>query len=198
MSPSDDPPDLAASLQDESRRRVIDPNEYLIDCFRLARRIWDDGYRPDFLIGLWRGGAPPGIVIQEFFRWKGHDPYHTAIRTQSLEGLLQGDGFDIKGFEHVLDVVEAEDQLLLVDDFFNTGRTVYEVVRYLRRTARRNAPEVRVATVYYRPRSREFLVGPDYYLHEVDVPPLLPYRLTQLSEEDARSIAPDFHRALYG
>ena len=60
-----------SSLEDVSRRKVVDPNDYLVDCFRLARTIWDDGYRPDFLIGLWRGGAPPGIVIQEFFRWKG-------------------------------------------------------------------------------------------------------------------------------
>jgi len=184
--------------EEGSRRRVVDPNDYLVDCFRLARRIWDDGYRPDFLIGLWRGGAPPGIVIQEFFRWKGHDPYHTAIRTQSLEGLLQGDGFDIKGFEHVLDVVEADDQLLLVDDVFNTGRTIYEVMRYLRRTARRNTPEVRVATVYYLPERREFLVGPDYFLHEVETPPLLPYRLTELSEDDARELGPELHHALYG
>jgi hypoxanthine phosphoribosyltransferase len=181
----------------ESARRVIDPNDYLLDSFRLARRIWDDGYRPDFLVGLWRGGAPPGIVIQEFFRWKGHDPYHTAIRTQSLEGVLYGNGFDIKGFEHVLDVVEAEHQLLLVDDFFNTGRTVYEVISHLHRKARRNAPEVRVATVYYRPTTRRFLVGPDYYLHEVDTQPLLPYRLTELTEGDARAISPELAEALF-
>jgi hypoxanthine phosphoribosyltransferase len=112
--------------------------------------------------------------------------------------VLSGDGFDIKGFEHVLDVVGAEDQLLLVDDVFSTGRTIYEVVRYLRQKARRNAPEVRVATVYYRPQQRRFLVGPDYYLHEVDEPPLLPYRLTQFSEDDALAISPELHEALYG
>lgn len=184
--------------QKNASRRVIDPNEFLVDSFRLARKIWDDGYRPDFLVGLWRGGAPPGIVIQEFFRWKGHDPYHTAIRTQSLEGVLYGNGFDIKGFEHVIDVVEAEHQLLLVDDFFNTGRTAYEVIRHLRGKARRNTPEVRVAAVYYRPEARRFLVGPDYYLHEVDEPPRLPYRLTELSEEEARAISPELHRALHG
>jgi len=187
-----------SSLADNHDRHVVDPNDYLVDSFRLARKIWDDGYRPDFLVGLWRGGAPPGIVIQEFFRWKGHDPYHTAIRTQSLEGVLSGDGFDIKGFEHVLDAVEAEHQLLLVDDVFNTGRTVYEVVRYLRQKARRNAPEVRVATVYYRPAARRFLVGPDYYLHEVDVAPLLPYRLTQVPQDQARSLSPELYDALYG
>ena len=88
--------------------------------------------------------------------------------------------------------------MLLVDDFYNTGRTTYEVVRYLRQKTRRNAPEVRVATVYYRAQQRRFRVGPDYYLHEVEEPPLLPYRLTQLSEDDARSLGAEFHQALYG
>lgn len=188
---------MAASKNGVSRR-VIDPNDFLIDSFRLARKIWDDGYRPDFLVALWRGGAPPGIAIQEFFRWKGHDPYHTAIRTQSLEGIRDGDGFDIKGFEHVLDAVEAEHRLLLVDDFFDTGRTVHEVMRHLRRKARRNAPQVRVAAVYYRPGERRFPVGPDYWLHEVDDPPPLPYRLTELTEDQVRAISAELHEALYG
>ena len=178
--------------------RVVDPNAFLIDSFRLARTIWEDGYHPDFLVALWRGGAPAGIAIQEFFRWKGHDPYHTAIRTQSLEGVRHGNGFDIKGFEHVIEAVEAEHRLLLVDDVFDTGRTVYEVIRHLRGAARRNAPEVRVATVYFLPERRRFLVGPDYFLHAVDAPPLLPYRLTELSEADARALSPDLHQALYG
>lgn len=182
--------------RDPATVRVVGPNDFLLDSFRLARRIWEDGYRPDFLVALWRGGAPAGIVIQEFFRWKGHDPYHTAIRTQSLEGVRYGDGFDVKGFEHVIDVVEAEHRLLLVDDIFETGRTVYEVIRHLRRAARRNAPEVRVATVYFCPGRRRFLVGPDYFLHEVDEPPVLPYRLTELSEADARAISPRLQDAL--
>ena len=184
-------------MTDAEERLLIDPNSYLVDCFRLARRIWDDGYRPDFLVGLWRGGAPPGIVIQEFFRWKGHDPYHTAIRTQSLEGVLHGDGFDIKGFEHVLDEVEADDQLLLVDDFFDTGRTISEVLRYLRRKARRNTPEVRVAVVYYRPVCRRFLVGPDYYLHETSARPVFPDRLAERTEEEILAADSELHDTLY-
>ena len=184
-------------MTDAEERLLIDPNNYLVDCFRLARRIWDDGYRPDFLVGLWRGGAPPGIVIQEFFRWKGHDPYHTAIRTQSLEGVLYGEGFDIKGFEHVLDEVEADDQLLLVDDFFDTGRTIYEVLRYLRHKARRNTPEVRVAVVYYRPERRRFLVGPDYYLHETSARPVFPDRLAERTEEEILAADRELHDTLY-
>lgn len=177
-------------------RLIIDADSYLVDCFRLARKIWEAGCRPHFLVGLWRGGAPPGIVIQEFFRWKGHDLYHTAIRTQSLEGVLHGDGLDIKGFEHVLDEVEAEQQLLLVDDFFDTGRTIDAVLRYVRRKARRNAPRVKVAVVYYRAGGRA-TVAPDYYLREVAAPPLLPYRLTEIPADELRALDPELHELLY-
>lgn len=181
----------------ETARRLLDADDYLADCFRLARRIWEDGFRPDFLIALWRGGAPPGIVIQEYFRWRGHDPYHTAIRTQSLEGLRHGDGYDIKGLEHVIDVVEATDRMLVVDDLFDSGRTAYEVVRHLERRARRNTPEVRVAAVYFRPRHRRFLVGPDYWLHEVDERPHFPHGFSRLSGDEIRDSDEDLHRLLF-
>ena len=46
----------------------IDGNEIYIDSYRLARKIWDDGFRPDFVVGIWRGGTPVGIAIEEFFR----------------------------------------------------------------------------------------------------------------------------------
>lgn len=186
-----------ADTAEEAGRFLVDPNVYLVDCFRLAKLIWDDGYKPDFLVGLWRGGAPPGIVIQEFFRWKGIDPYHTAIRTQSLEGVLYGDGFDVKGLGHVIDVVEAHQRLLLVDDLFDTGRTIYEVVRFLRRKARRNTPEVRVAVVYYRPQRRRFVVGPHYYLHETEARPVFPHRLTAMTGDEIRDSDPEMYEILF-
>lgn len=184
-------------MSEDAPRQVLDADEYLVDCFRLARMIWEDGYRPDFLIALWRGGAPPGIAIQEYFRYRGHDPYHTAIRTQSMEGVREGNGFDIKGLEHVIDAVCAEDRLLFVDDLFDTGRTMYEVREYLRRRARRNTPEIRVAAVYFRPRRRRFLVGPDYHLHETERRPLFPHRLTEIEEKHLRETDPELAAAIW-
>ena len=176
----------------------LDPDEYLADCFRLANKIWDDGYRPDFLVALWRGGAPPGIAIHELFRCKGHDFYHTAIRTQSLEGISQGNGFDIRGLKHVTDEVESVHQMLIVDDLFDTGRTIYEVIEYLRRHARRNTPEIRVATVYFRPERRAFLVGPHYYLHSVAERPVFPHQLTALASERLAETDPELCEAIWG
>jgi hypoxanthine phosphoribosyltransferase len=172
----------------------LEADDYLADCFRLARMVWEDDFRPDFMVALWRGGAPPGIVMQEYFRWRGHDPYHTAIRTQSLEGVLYGGGFDIKGLEHVIDEVEATQSLLIIDDLFETGRTTFEVCEYIRRRARRNTPEIRVAAVYFRRSAQRFLIGPHYWLHETDERPVFPHQLTamdpaQLANSDAELAA---------
>lgn len=176
---------------DAGERPILDANAYMADCFRLARRIWDDGYRPDYLIALWRGGTPPGIAIHEYFRYRGEDPYHTAIRTQSMEAVREGSGFDIKGLEHVVDVVCAEQQMLLIDDLFDTGRTMYEVTEYLRRRARLNTPEIRVAAVYFRPAHRRFLVGPHYHLRETELRPIFPHRLTEMDQARLRAVDPE-------
>ena len=42
----------------------ISGNEIFVDSYRLARKIWDDGYRPDFVLGIWRGGTPIGIAVE--------------------------------------------------------------------------------------------------------------------------------------
>jgi hypothetical protein len=177
---------------------ALDADEYLADSFRLARKIWDDGCRPDFMIALWRGGAPPGIAIQEYFRWKGHDFYHTAIRTQSLEGIVQGGGYDIRGLEHVIDNVDADHSLLVVDNFFDTGRTVFEVVDHIRRGARRNTPKIKVASVYVRPDRRRHGDAPDYWLHEVDQAPVFPHELRVMDPRQTREDDAELHAAIWG
>ncbi len=177
---------------------VIDADQYLADSFRLARRIWSDGCRPDFLVALWRGGAPPGIAIQEYFRWRGSDFYHTAIRTQSMEGVREGGGIDIRGLEHVIENVDAEDTLLIVDNFIDTGRTVTEVVDHICRRARRNAPRLKVAAVYFRPSRHTARIGPDYWLHEVEERPVFPHELRALDPAATLARDPEFHEAIWG
>ncbi|WP_372919423.1 phosphoribosyltransferase [Sandarakinorhabdus sp.] len=57
------------------------------DSFRLARAVLESGFRPTHLVGIWRGGAPIGIAVQEFFDVHGVDCDHIAIRTTSYTGI---------------------------------------------------------------------------------------------------------------
>ena len=40
----------------------IQADELLRDSFKLAWQVYESGYRPNYIIGVWRGGAPIGIA----------------------------------------------------------------------------------------------------------------------------------------
>ena len=59
----------------------IKPTELLEDSYNLAWKIYESGYKPDYIVGVWRGGAPVGIAVQEFLKVLGINSDHIAIRT---------------------------------------------------------------------------------------------------------------------
>src|SRR5271155_4276382 len=65
----------------------ISADELLRDSMELARRIVVSGFRPTFLVGMWRGGAPIGIAVQEVLEYQGIHTDHIAIRTSSYTGV---------------------------------------------------------------------------------------------------------------
>ncbi|MEJ2176579.1 MAG: hypoxanthine phosphoribosyltransferase, partial [Gammaproteobacteria bacterium] len=48
-----------------SEKHYISAQALLEDSFRLGVEIINSGFRPDFIVGIWRGGTPVGIAIQE-------------------------------------------------------------------------------------------------------------------------------------
>ena len=69
-------------------KHFISAESLLRDSFVLARQIFDSGFRPDFIVGVWRGGAPVGIAVQEFLEFQGIPSDHIAIRTSSYTGSI--------------------------------------------------------------------------------------------------------------
>ena len=45
-------------------RKFVAANDLLLDSFQLAANIYKSGFKPDFLVGLWRGGSAVGIAVQ--------------------------------------------------------------------------------------------------------------------------------------
>jgi len=190
-SPPESDPQRAAP-----EKVFVDARTLLVNSVKLARRVWDDGYRPDYLIGVWRGGMPPGVAIHEFFRTRGHDPYHTTIKTQSYSGMQRGEGkVEIKGLNHIIDVINASDRVLIVDDVFDTGHTMVAIITEIRARARRNAPECRVATVYYKPEKNETQLEPNYYEVADNRWIVFPHEIEGLSDDELRRYRPDVYEA---
>ena len=46
-------------------KQYLSAQELLNDSFELGLRIYKSGFRPSFIIAIWRGGTPVGIAVQE-------------------------------------------------------------------------------------------------------------------------------------
>jgi hypoxanthine phosphoribosyltransferase len=146
----------------------IDPDEFLIDSFRLGKKLYETGFRPKHAISIWRGGTPVGLGVDAYFRSQGLRINHTTIATESYTGIAQRGSVAIKGLEHVIKVVCPEDGLLIIDDVYESGRTIESIVTTLRERARANAPkEIVVGTVHSKPESHEYVGSPIVSLRDL-------------------------------
>lgn len=164
----------------------ISANDLLLDSFRLAEKIIASGFRPDFIIGVWRGGAPVGIAIQEYLEYVGVTTDHIAIRTSSYTGINKQDKtVRVHGLDYIIDNVNAEDDVLLVDDVFDSGRSVKAIFDKLHQKCRRNMPQnFKVATPWYKPTKNITDITPDFYVHETDAWLVFPHELVGLTQQE--------------
>ena len=179
------------------QKRFIQEQELLEESYRLAVQIYQSGYRPDFIVGVWRGGSTVGIYVQECLQYLGVETDHIAIRT-SYRGrddyfrqLEQGSEVRAYGLQYLIENLNADDALLIVDDVYSTGRNVAAVIERLRAKTRRNMPsDVRVAAPYFRTDANSDANGPNFYLHRTDDWLVLPYELTGNSREELEQNKP--------
>ena len=170
----------------------ISAQELLDDSFRLAHRIYDAGFRPNYIVGVWRGGTPVGIAVQELLKYKGVPTDHIAIRTSSYTGIAeQSDEIRVHGLHYIIENMNAEDSLLIVDDVFDSGRSVQAIIDAIRTLSRRNTPEtIKTATVYYKPSMAKVDIVPNFYIHETDQWLVFPHEIDGLTEEEIAQSKP--------
>lgn len=164
----------------------ISADSLLRDSMELARRIVCSGYRPTFLVGMWRGGAPIGIAVQEVLEYHHIHTDHIAIRTSSYLGIdNQSKTVRVHALDYLVSRLSAEDELLLVDDVFDSGRSLDAVIGELKRRCRRNLPDkIRIATVYYKPARNRSTLVPDYYIKDTDSWLVFPHEIQGLTREE--------------
>jgi len=173
-------------------KTYIQAQDLLDDSFRLALQIMEDGFRPNYIVGIWRGGTPVGIAVQELLDFHGFPSDHIAIRTSSYDGIEnQRDEVRVHGLHYIIENVNAEDSLLIVDDVFDSGRSIQAVIDTIQELSRKNTPNtIRIATVYYKPSKRKVECTPDYFIHETDQWLVFPHELKGLTKEEVAMSKP--------
>jgi hypoxanthine phosphoribosyltransferase len=185
-----------------SEKRFVSEQEHLLDGFRLGRQVFEAGFRPTFIVGLWRGGSTVGIVVQECLATLGIRTDHIALRT-SYRGrtdyelnLRQQASIRVHGRQYLLENVNADDRLLIVDDVFSSGRHTGAVVESLQLGLKRNMPaDVRIAATWWRQTpiaqtGSEPPASPDFYVHKTRQWLVLPYELEGLTPAEIRAYKP--------
>ena len=180
-------------------KQFLTEQDVMEDSFRLGVQVFNSGFRPTFIIGLWRGGSTVGIYVQECLQTLGIQTNHISIRT-SYEGLsayketLNNPDRQVRvhGTEYLLENLNTDDNLLIVDDVFSTGVNVQAVITKLASRLKRNTPQaLKVAALWYKPASRQTERAPDYFQHETDNWLVLPYELTGLSASELKQHKPN-------
>lgn len=167
-------------------KKFITAQELLEDSFRLAAKVYEDGFRPQFIVGIWRGGAPIGIAVQEYFDYKKVETDHIAVRTSSYYGInKQSKEITVHGLHYIIENANADDGLLIVDDVFDSGRSIKALIEKLKLTMRNNMPkDVRIACPWYKPSNKQVDITPDYTVHESTEWLVFPHEISGLTADE--------------
>ena len=175
----------------------IQADELLRDSFKLAWQVFESGYRPNYIIGVWRGGAPVGIAVQEFLDVLNVPSDHIAIRTSHYKSMNERHtSVQVYGLNYVIKKVESEDSLLIVDDVHDTGISIHQIVSDIEKACKKNTPEIKVATPYFKPKKNLTKRKPDYFIHQTDKWLVFPHELEGLSLEEIKQNKPELENLI--
>ncbi len=174
-------------------KTYITARQLLRDSFELGIKILESGFRPSFIIGVWRGGTPVGIAVQELLEFCGVPSDHISIRTSSYTGIgKRKNRVRVHGLDYIVDNINAEDSLLIIDDVHDTGHSIQEIIRQIKLKCRKNTPEqIRVATLYFKPEISRVDFEPDYYIHATNDWLIFPHELAGLNQYEVNANKPD-------
>ncbi len=151
-----------------SEKEFISYDDVRDNALLLANSIYADGFIPDVIYVSLRGGAYMGNVISEFFKFvrRGKRPvFYAAVVARSYTDIHQQETVHVDGWTYSPEYLRNGDRILLVDDIFDSGRTVNHLVQIiLEKGIPRN--DIRVAVHDYKIRDyvpERLPIQPDYY-----------------------------------
>jgi xanthine phosphoribosyltransferase len=94
-------------------KRVIDYVEYKNLVSKICRSIVQSNWRPDYIVGITRGGLLPAVMISQWF----------DIKMNSLDVSLRDGGDIVSNLGMAEDAYNGK-KILIVDDINDTGATL--------------------------------------------------------------------------
>jgi uncharacterized protein len=145
--------------------------EMLLD---LADMLRSDGFKPDIIVGISRGGWFPARILSDLL----DNPYITSIAAEFYVGLYETNSEPRLTHPVTVDVLDKS--ILLVDDVVDTGKSIVLIKGHL---SRQGVKETKLLTLYYKPWS---VVKPDFYSKETSDWIVFPWEVKETLAKLAR------------
>lgn len=164
------------------KKTYIDANQLLQDSYELALAVLESPFRPDIIVGIWRGGAPVAVAMHELMTFMGVKTDHYAIRTAHYSAInATYETVTVDGLDDLTARIAEDASVLLVDDVFDTGRSLERVVTELEKRCGPRLHDIRLATPYFKPANNLTQLKPDFFLHETNEWLVFPHELDGLT-----------------
>jgi len=144
----------------------------------LADRIRRNGFEPDVIVGVSRGGWAPARVMSDLLE----NPKLVNVRAEFYLGVAETKGEPV--ITQPVSTSVKDKKVLVMDDIADTGKSLRLVKKHI---LEEGATDVKIATIYYKPWS---VLKPDYYNKKTSLWVIFPWE----RKETIRNILKKFEQ----
>ena len=161
----------------------IDSNQFYELSLDLAKKIEDSNYKPDAILAISRGGCVPGMIIHEYLNYKNIVCDYYIMSAKSYDNNIQTDKVFIDMSSYTQNCLKNRNNILIIDDVFDTGLTVMNTCNYLFELGI-TSNKLKVATPYYKPMNNKTTIIPDFYMQKREEWIVFPHELMGLTKQE--------------
>lgn len=156
------------------KKEFLQFNHERDNAIKLGYRIYNEGFIPDVIYVSLRGGAYLGNIISEYFKivHKGARPvYYAAVVARSYSDIAKADKVIVDGWTYSPDYLRVGDKILLVDDIFDSGKTINHLAQII---LEKGIPrcDLKIAVhdyKYFTDKKEQLPIQPDYWCRKHDL-----------------------------
>lgn len=156
------------------KKEFLSYNVIRNNALKMAHRISNDGFIPDVIYVSLRGGVYLGNVISEYFKIvqrRTRPVYYAAVVARSYSGIRESDVVKVEGWTYSTDSLRTGDKVLLVDDIYDSGKTMNHLANVI---MEKGIPRSDLKIVvhdykYFTDADEHLPVQPDYWSRKHDV-----------------------------
>ena len=148
--------------------KIVKLSQTYKDILMLWQKIVKDGFKPDLIVAILRGGYFPAKILSELFGGINlktvEISFYKNLERENKPKIIQPIYGSLKG-----------KNVLLVDDVVDSGETLRLAYKHL---LKKEVFTAKTAAIHKKVWSR---INPDYYVHEIDWWVVYPWELIEFS-----------------